>query len=226
MKFSFNSIKNFDNHIELSVPNYIHLIELIKNISTYFIKENTFVYDLGCSTGTLIKYFSLQNNNDNIKFVGIDTSKNLLPKDQQGNLIKMIGDHLSFECTDLKYYNFQKLSFATSIFTLQFLTIEDRINLLKKIKNSLIYEGALIVAEKIYMKTGLYQDIFTFAYYDFKKDSFDTKDILAKQMDLRSVMRPITKEENEYIFSEIGFKFVEFFRSLNFVAWILIKENK
>ena len=76
------------------------------------------------------------------------------------------------------------------------------------------------------MKTGLYQDIFTFAYYDFKKDSFDTKDILAKQMDLRSVMRPITKEENEYIFSEIGFKFVEFFRSLNFVAWILIKENK
>jgi len=212
--FSFETIKNFDNHIELSIPNYEHLIKLIKNISTYFIKDNTYVYDLGCSTGNFLKHLSSLHNN--VKFVGIDNSENLIPKEN-------IKDKLSFECKNLIGYDFQKLSFATSIFTLQFLSIEDRKNLLKKIYDAMIQEGALIVAEKIYMDEGFYQDIFTFSYYDFKSESFSREDILSKQTDLRSIMKPLSKRENEEIFLEIGFKYVDFFRSLNFVAWILNK---
>lgn len=47
MKFDFNTIENFDDHIEKSIPNYNILIDFIKSISQYFYVENTNIYDLG-----------------------------------------------------------------------------------------------------------------------------------------------------------------------------------
>lgn len=222
MKFNFNTIKDFEAHIELSIPNYVHLIDLVKSISAYFIRENTNVYDLGCSTGSLIKYLSMQNIN--AIYTGIDISENLLPKDTQGNIITTMGDKLRFRCADIIRYCYTDVSLALLIFTLQFISIRDRYSVLRTLRDSLINEGAVIVAEKVYSETGLIQDICTFAYYDYKRKTFSDEEILQKQFDLRSIMRNMTKEDNESMFSECGFRYVEFFRSLNFIAWILIKK--
>lgn len=213
-KFSFDTIQDFDTHIELSVPNYVHLVELVKNLSTHFVRDDTYVYDLGCSTGKLVEYLSTLGVN--ATFVGIDNSENLLPKDTE------VKKNLRYDYCDVRQYKFHPTSFAISIFTLQFLPLCDRVNLLKRIREVLLPEGALVVAEKVYMDTGLYQDIFTFTYYDFKRTSFKADEILAKQVDLRGVMRPLSVIENEQMFEEAGFDHVQFFRSLNFVGWLLI----
>lgn len=216
-KFDFNTIEDFDKHIELSIPNYRHLADLVTNLSTYLIKKDTLVYDLGCSTGTLIKHIQQQTEVGVIGFVGIDMSFHLLPEDDPINMVEFI-------CDDLSEYRFTSdpTSFVICLFTLQFMSVVERLKLLKRVRKILTLEGAVVVAEKVYMPTGFTQDVFTFAYYDFKSSTFTSDQILAKQMDLRSIMYPLTRKRNEQMFRETGFYSVPFFQSLNFVAWLLI----
>lgn len=53
-KFSFDTVKDFDNHISSSILGYDLLHSLILNISTFFIKDNCTIVDLGCTSGKLI----------------------------------------------------------------------------------------------------------------------------------------------------------------------------
>ena len=215
-KFDFNTIENFDDHIDKSVSNYREITDLIKLLSTYFIKDGNFVYDLGCSTGKLIKELSLDN--PGADFIGYDISTNMIKESEEGNV-----SFVNVDITDknLKFYN---TNLILSIFTLQFLDIEDRYNLVKRVYNNLNRGGAFIVTEKIFLDTGFLQDVFIFTHYDQKLKSFKPKEILSKQRDLRRIMRPLTDSENIDIFKEAGFTKIEtFYQSLNFKGWILVK---
>ena len=53
-KFSFDTVKDFDNHINNSIKGYDLLDYLILNLCSFFTKEETIVIDLGCTTGRLI----------------------------------------------------------------------------------------------------------------------------------------------------------------------------
>jgi tRNA (cmo5U34)-methyltransferase len=216
-KFSFDTIDNFDDHINKSVSNYDSLIDLIQKISTYFITKNSNVYDLGCSTGLLLKQLHKQNTN-NASFVGYDISDNLLKETSSKNLSFYLRD-----ITDdsIKFYN---TNFILLIFTLQFLQISQREKLIKKVCDNLNKGGACIVAEKIFIDDGFIEDIFTFTHYDQKLNNFSHEEILKKQIDLRSIMRPLTEEQNIEMFYDAGFSKVQsFYQSLNFKSWILIK---
>jgi len=216
-KFSFDTIEDFDNHIELSVPNYSHLSELIRNISSYFIKSGTNVFDVGCSTGLLLKNLCIEIPQSNVRYVGYEISENMKPKTQA--FFEWIKKDITDPNLDLS-----NSSLVLSIFTLQFLPINQRKPLIQKIYNSLNDGGAFIISEKTYLENSFLNDVFTFSYYDYKMKSFSENEILAKQKDLRYIMRPLTEIENIEMFKECGFKKIEcFFSSLLFKGWILTK---
>lgn len=217
MTFSFDTIDNFDKHIALSIPNYKHIHELIYSLATYFIKSNTSVYDLGCSTGSLIEQLACDGSYNKIKgvdYIGYDNSDNMERK-----LLLARWMNADITCATL-----DNASLITSIFTLQFLSIKDRCELVNRIYKNLNKGGAFIVCEKVYIRDGFMQDLFTFSYYDYKKRSFTEKEILDKQKDLRSIMNPFTEEQNKLMFREAGFSNIEtFFSSLMFKGWVLVK---
>lgn len=215
--FSFDTIKDFDEHIELSIPNYAHIHELVLLISSYFVKSGYNVYDIGCSTGSLLSKLADTHSKKEINFFGYDVSDNLLPSSQANlNFIKQ--DITRSEVL------FNNANLILSIFTLQFVNVNDRIKLLQKVYESLNKGGAFIVCEKVYSSTGVIQDIFSFTHYDLKSQSFGQEDILGKQHRLREIMMPMSSEENEKIFKEAGFRIIEqFFQSLNFRGWLMIK---
>ena len=215
-KFSFNTIDDFDNHIEISVPNYSHIYDLLKSLSSYFIRENTNVYDLGCSTGLLLRNLSIENKLDNVEFIGYEIADNLKPKKP------VYGYH--WVKRDLtKGVQLINTNLVFSIFTLQFLTIDERINLVNSVYESLNIGGAFIVCEKIFLSNGFMQDLFTFSYFDYKQRSFSSEVILQKQNDLRSIMRPLSNKANIDIFKRAGFRVDTFFQSLQFMGYILLK---
>jgi len=217
--FDFNTIKDFDKHIELSVPNYKHIWEIVNLISSYFILPNTNVYDIGCSTGLGLKLLSFSNKQDNVNYFGYDISDNMLQNIPQTKHIHIFKKDIT-EPTLL----FENASLVLSIFTLQFIDIKKRLNLLQRIYNGLNPGGSFIIAEKIYVNNGEFQEIFTFSYYDFKRKSFTDAEIMQKQIDLRYQMKPLSDSENIELFQKAGFTKIEsFFQSLNFKAWLLIK---
>jgi tRNA (cmo5U34)-methyltransferase len=213
--FSFATIKDFDTHISLSIPGYEDLVRHILNLSTYFIKPDSGVYDYGASTGKLIDELYKRRRHFSTSYWGIDKEYNLAG----GTDRVIISDFFDY---DPQF----KSSLSLSIFTLQFLPVDKRAELLDRIYDNLLPGGALIVAEKTYIDDGYLNDAFTFSYYDFKLDSFTEKEILDKARDLRDIMRPLTEPENYRLFENAGFRKVQpFWQSLNFKAWVLLKDH-
>lgn len=209
--FSFETIDNFDDHIASSIPNYDLLYNSVLSLSKFFVVPETNVIDLGCSTGKLLK--EIEHSGQKI---GIDKAENLLPKNEKKTYF--------LDCPIEFFTDYGTSSLVLSIFTLQFMPRESRLDVLCKIHDSLISKGAFIWAEKVYANNGVEQDLMNFAHYDFKRKNFTAEEILSKEEDLRSIMRLNTSDENERLARDAGFgKGIKFWKFFNFEATLYIK---
>jgi len=209
-KFDFNTIQDFDNHIEKSIPSFDNLMNAINSMSEYFITKNSVIYDLGCSTGKLLKSIKY----DNLK-IGYDNAK-ILPKEH---------DKIQFQNVDLENrFEIKNSCLVYSIFTMQFLNRHCRQNYCNTIYNGLNKGGALIICEKIYQENGMIQEILTFSHYEHKYKEFSENEIIKKEKDLRYIMKPNTMKDNIELLNNAGFKNItQFWQSYNFVGLIAIK---
>lgn len=210
--FSFNTIKNFDEHIEKSIANYDLLAESIKIMADFFTIEDTSIIDIGCSTGKMLESI----NHKGVK-IGIDNSFNLLPKSH---------DNTFYFQEDLRDFDdYKNASLIMSIFTLQFIDKEYRQRILKRIYEGLVDGGAFIWAEKVVCESGQNQEIMTFVHYDYKLKSFTSDEILNKEKDLRFLMRTQTSNENIKMAERVGFTDnLLFWKFYNFECWLLRKK--
>ena len=211
--FSFDTIKDFDDHISKSIPGYEDMFRAVVSMAKYFVRDGTNVYDLGCSTGRLLGALS----GTSAKLIGIDKSKNLLPTCKQS-----IATFLEADLNEP--FVFVNSSLVVSLFTLQFLEKRVRADVVRRAWEGLNKGGALILAEKVYSRSPMTQDIFTFLYYDFKGESFSSDEILAKERDLRSLLLPLTERENVELLEAAGFRCWDvFWRRFNFEALVAVK---
>jgi tRNA (cmo5U34)-methyltransferase len=210
-KFDFNTIKDFDDHISKSIPNYDILITTILSISEYFISKGATIYDLGCSTGKLLKQISYPNPK-----IGYDNAK-LLP-------IKTVGNP-EFINADLNHsFEINNACIVYSVFTMQFLNRNSRKNYCQTVYDGLNIGGAFILCEKIYQEHGIMQEMLSFSHYDYKKTHFTDEQISSKERDLRYIMKPNTIKQNVDLLKSVGFKKITtFWQSYNFIGLIAIK---
>tara|TARA_R110000764_G_scaffold52161_2_gene113611 strand:+ start:7732 stop:8403 length:672 start_codon:yes stop_codon:yes gene_type:complete len=220
-KFNFNNFKptEFQDHINRSVPNIKGMYDIIPIIVENFSVKGTNVYDIGCSTGYLLNEIATYNSTSELSYIGYDISDNLF--------FGFCNDALQLYKRDVTEDSLTMFntSLVLSVFTLQFIDLDKRVRLVQKVYDSLSKRGCFLVCEKVTSTNGFVEDIFTFSNYQKKiENGFTPEEILKKQKDLKSIMHPISQKENEKMFREAGFEVVEvFFKSLNFIGWILIK---
>jgi len=209
-KFDFNTIKDFDSHILKSIPNYDLLVKTILSMSEYFISKDATIYDLGCSTGKLLKVIPYNN----LK-IGYDCAE-LMPKESED--VKFVNIDLN------DFFEIKNSCVVYSIFTMQFLNRERRQNYCDLVYKGLNEGGAFFLCEKIYQQDGLLQEILSFTHYDYKCNHFTEEDIIKKERDLRYIMKPNTLQANLQLLNKAGFtNITTFWQSYNFVGLIAIK---
>lgn len=210
--------EGFDEHINWSIRGYQNLLNDVVSFSRYFIEDDTNVVDIGCSTGKLTQAL-IEHNEDlipNANYIGVEIAEGFR---------EALNDR-SFTCIldDIRNYDFKNCSLVTSIFTLQFMPKKDRQTVIEKIYDGLNVGGGFIFSEKIDCVNSRLQDMITFNYYDFKRERFDTEDIMNKERTLRHMLKPNTWKEIEEMILNAGFKTVEqFWRNHNFLGAIAIK---
>lgn len=218
--FKGKVVKTFDEHVKKSIPGYEIIQNLIIDMSQFFIRENDLVYDLGSSTGTTI-YNLKKNIKKKFKIKGVDSSTSMI-EEAKRNLshvtdVELIND-------DIENLNLEKCNLVICNLTMCFISMEKREAVIQKIYNALNIGGALIVVDKTYSSSCLHQDIYTQIYHDFKsKNSFTDEEILAKERAIRSVLVPKENEKNIEMLKKQGFEVDEFYRYLNFIGYIAIK---
>jgi tRNA (cmo5U34)-methyltransferase len=211
-KFSFDTITDFDDHIAKSIPNYHLLNDSVRDLSTFYTKEDFSIIDLGCSTGKLLESIPFEGAK-----LGIDISGNLLPDSH---------DEVQYVQKDLRSFkNLGKTpSLVISLFTLQFLPLADRPNILSLVYDELAEGGAFIWAEKVHEESGELERVMNSAYYDFKRLHFSASEIMKKERDLRPIMQTNTSARNLIMAENAGFTVgTMFWKFYNFEAWLFVK---
>lgn len=194
---------SFDEHVSKSVPLYLEGHNLICDLSDFFVNENSTVYELGCSTGALIRKVATHNlAKENAKFVGIDVEKEMvdfaISKNNPRNIQYIEGDILDIEL--------EPSDLIICYYTVQFIRPSRRQELIDKIYNSLRWGGAFLLFEKVRGSDARFQDILTMLYSEYKlRLGYSAEDILSKSRSLKGVLEPFSSQGNIDMLKRAGF---------------------
>ena len=202
--FGGNVAETFDDHVSKSVPLYYEGHQLIKDLSDFFVKTDTVVYDLGCSTGTLISNLAdLHKEKNNARFIGIDIEKSMVDKANQNYNNKK---NVQFITDNIIDTEFEKSDFIICYYTIQFMRTSVRQELINKIYKSLNWGGAFLMFEKVRASDARFQDIMTSLYNEYKlTQDYSVESIFAKTRSLKGVLEPFSTQGNIDMLKRAGF---------------------
>jgi tRNA (cmo5U34)-methyltransferase len=233
--FEFNEdvVSVFDDMISRSVPFYDEIHRILLDVIDRTFDGGGLVYDLGCSTGTTISLIDQHLKSQNKKnldaktlpsYVGIDNSEPMLKKCLEKLKANKV-ENVELKCQDLQNTQFEKSKLVIMNYTLQFIPVEERKELLSKIYASLETGGAFLLAEKLQSPDPNIENFITDLYYDFKRrNGYSELEISQKREALENVLVPLTPKNHMEMLTEAGFTKVEMiFRWYNFACYLGIK---
>ena len=224
-KFGSKVANVFDDMVSRSVPFYGEMQRMIAELAADHAKEGTNVYDLGCSTGTTMIGMNTMIP-DNIRFVGIDESQDMLNKCDQKLIESGFTRPYELIAANLQEgFKIENASVAVLCLTLQFIRPISREKILKNIYDGLVPGGVLILVEKILAEESLFNRNFIKYYYDMKRrNNYSEMEISQKREALENVLIPYKSSENILMLRDAGFAHCEvFFKWYNFTGIIAVK---
>jgi tRNA (cmo5U34)-methyltransferase len=233
--FEFNQevVSVFDDMVSRSVPLYFQVIDLAIYWLHKYYQSGTNIYDLGCSTGTTLEVFirsfkekTMNGSIDALHVIGVDNSpamiqacKEKLAPYKQDYCISTENDsyptkslgpsHITIDlfCQDILTFPIEKASFVIMNYTLQFIPVAQRLNLLQSIYTGLETDGILFLSEKVRAESPEVQETCTYIYEDFKRrNHYTNKEIERKKEALMNVLIPYTEQELRHVLIMAGFQ--------------------
>lgn len=203
--FGGDVAETFVDHIRQSVPLYEEGHELVCQFSDFFVSNTSVVYELGASTGELLKKLAVHSKaKTGARWIGTDVEPAMVEKARRHcadvpniTIVEEDARLISLEASDL----------IVSYYTMQFIPPRDRQALFDRIYASLNWGGAFIMFEKVRAPDARFQDMMVTLYNDFKlKQGFSPEEILTKTRSLKGVLEPFSTEGNLGLLRRAGFQ--------------------
>jgi len=225
--FAFDAqvVEVFPDMITRSVPGYSTIIDTIGRISQQYVKDNTNVFDLGCSLGSATLAIKQNITAKHCKIIGIDSSSAMVERckmhvnafkgDVQVDIIE--GNILNCDINNT--------SMVVLNFTLQFIERELRQEMVQKISDGLNPGGVLILSEKISDPDEQCNELLIDLHHNFKKaNGYSDLEIAQKRTALENVMRTDNLETHIKRLKKSGFSHITpWFQCFNFISLVAIK---
>ena len=202
--FAGDVADTFVDHIKVSVPLYEEGHDMVCQLSDYFVKKDSTVYEIGTSTGELLRKLAEHNKaKPEARFIGMDV---------EADMIKAAREHCSglpnveVYVDDIRLAEMDKADLIVSYYTMQFIHPRHRQDIFNKIYERLNWGGAFIMFEKVRGPDARFQDILTQLYNDFKlRNGFSSEEIVEKTRSLKGVLEPFSTQGNLDLMSRAGF---------------------
>lgn len=226
-KFVFDRsvVDVFPDMIQRSVPGYQTIINHTGELADRFVKENSHCYDLGCSLGasTLATRERIENRNATI--YAVDNSQAMLDK-----LAIILAKQPASTTTELIQSDICDMQITNASlvilnFTLQFVPLDRRAELISKIYKGLNPNGCLIISEKLHFEPESLNQLLTELHHQFKRDQgYSDLEISQKRDAIDKVLVPETLASHIQRLKDCGFKSASpWFQCYNFGSLIAIK---
>jgi len=230
-KFDARVANVFSDMISRSVPGYQQILEmlptLVKQTSSGERQQQENYYDLGCSLGAGMLAISQGLNkqrSSNCPIIGIDNSADMLSEAK-----KKLAPFNQFNF-ELKQQNIQQAQIDNAAlvlmnFTLQFISLNERDQVIKKIHHGLNKNGALILSEKIKLEDNKTQQLLTDIHHQYKADQgYSQLEIAQKRDAIENVLIPETLNTHIRRLKGAGFQTVTpWVQNLQFISILAVK---
>lgn len=214
----------FDDMLIRSVPFYKESQSLTRRFALNALSEGGIVYDLGCSTASLLLEIerSIEKKGD-VRLIGIDNSSAMI--EHARKKVEAYGSGIELFEGDILEFPYERAQVIISNYTLQFIRPLVRDTLVRTIGDALNEGSVFIFSEKVVSEDPKLNKELIDCYYDFKKvQGYSEYEIVQKREALENVLIPYTMNENIQMAKNNGFKTCEvLFRWANFATFIAIK---
>lgn len=225
-RFDERVVDVFPDMIQRSVPGYGTMISTIGILAAKYAQADTHCYDLGCSLGAVTLSMRQRITQPDCDIIAIDNSLAMIERGQQ----LIASDQSStipvtMVCADLQDVIIENASVVVLNFTLQFISVEERLALIKRIYQGLKPGGILVLSEKIAFDAPDKQEFHIEAHHDFKRaNGYSDLEISQKRSALEKVLLPETLISHQQRLTLAGFNFSEpWFQCFNFISLVAIK---
>lgn len=226
-RFAFDQrvVDVFPDMIKRSVPGYATIINMIGNLAERYVQANSRCYDLGCSLGAATLAMRHRIQAADCKIIGVDNSAAMIARCQQ--VIAADSGEVPVELIEAKIQDvqLQNASMAVLNFTLQFIPVDERLEMLRTICNGLNTGGVLIISEKVAFDDALHQQLMTELHHNFKRaNGYSDLEIAQKRAAIEDYLIPETLNAHRQRLRQAGFSSVDvWFQCFNFASLIAIK---
>ena len=223
-RWSFDAVVDqFEEHIDRSVPNYTAGHELVCRYADFSLRDDSLVYEIGCSTGALGRRFLDWNRSrPSLRYVGLDVSPGMIETARRRG---PADPRAAYLCEDAASFEFEPCTAVFAYYVFQFIHPAFRQALFDELYRSLEWGGMLIMFEKVRAPDARLQDYAMQIYNDFKQDKgFSEEEILNKAQSLKGVLEPFSTEGNLGLMQRAGFQdIVSVYKWVCFEGWVAIK---
>jgi tRNA (cmo5U34)-methyltransferase len=215
--------ETFVDHVRQSVPFYDVGHDLVCALSDYFCHADSICYELGVSTGQLVKKLAEQHaHKPGIRWVGIDRVEGMI---EQARVHCAGVPNIELVVDDVLTAELEPCDLIVSYYCVQFIPPRRRQDLFNRVYQALNWGGAFIMFEKVRGPDARFQDILVSLYNDFKtKNGFSAEEILNKTASLKGILEPFSTEGNLGLMRRAGFvDIMTVMKYLGFEGFIAIK---
>ncbi|MCY0966901.1 carboxy-S-adenosyl-L-methionine synthase CmoA [Parathalassolituus penaei] len=219
----------FPDMIKRSVPGYAETVAMSGIIAGRYARDNTHLYDLGCSLGAVTLAMRHGVRAAGCKIIGIDNSESMVERASHHIALddsSLAGTAVDVElaCADILSYPLANASVTALNYVLQFISPEQRLALLKQIHDATIPGGVLILSEKLCFGDEE-QQVQDALHLDFKRaNGYSELEIARKRSAIENVLIPETEQAHIDRLYQAGFRqVVRWYQCFNFVSFLAIK---
>jgi tRNA (cmo5U34)-methyltransferase len=211
--------------LKRSIPGYASTISMIGVIADRFFQQGTNCYDLGSSLGAATLAVRRKIDGKEGKIFAVDNSKEMIERSKEYIEADKSQTPVELICGDVRDVAIKNASIVILNFTLQFISPNDRMELLQKIYDGLLPGGIVLISEKIKFEDKSEDELMIDLYYDFKRlNGYSELEISQKRDALENVMIVDTLNTHQSRAKKCGFNsFYLWFRTFNFISYFLIK---
>ncbi len=223
--FDEKVVEVFPDMIQRSVPGYSSIVSMTTELAQQYSRPGGRIYDIGCSLGACTLPMA-EVVPPSCEIEAIDSSQAMIER-----LRKIMSDwpadaaKVNLHLQDVMSVEFEPCCFAVLNFTLQFIPIEQRGELLSRVADSLCEGGALVLSEKVQFDSEGEQSLMVDLHHAFKRaNGYSALEVTQKRSSLERTLLPETIETHRERLLKGGFRqFSCWFRCFNFVSMIAIK---
>ena len=218
----------FPDMIQRSVPGYATVVSMIGTLAAEYARQGSRCYDLGCSVGAATLAMRRQIKAPDCRIVAIDNAEAMIER-CSANIAAdpdpsaQVGVDLI--CADIRDVAISDASVVVLNYTLQFVPLEQRADIITRIYQGLRPGGVLLIAEKIrFADAGIEQGMIDLHHAFKRANGYSDLEISQKRSALENVLVPETIADHMERLTRSGFERPQvWFQCLNFISILAIK---